>query len=195
MKHPIWVLPDKSRFLRQRTIKLKSMGQDAHLLRDDLFDTWETVAAYGIAAPQVGSSLRMFIWKGGAMEGPEVIVNPKIIRAQGELKDYDGCLSVPGIYGRTRRAALVELTGWDESGHSIRRTFQGFDARIIQHEVDHLEGVLFIDRIDDLNDLYVLEEEAQEDGETTSRQAALDDRLLAFVTRERRPIPGHALIW
>lgn len=195
MKRPIWTLPDRNTFLRQRTIKVKDISEEAKKVRDDLGDTWDTVAAYGIAAPQIGEPLRMFIWKGGQMTEPEVIINPKIIRAHGELKDYDGCLSVPGIYGRTRRAQRIEITAWDAEGHAIRRVYEDFDARIIQHEIDHLDGVLFIDRIDTLDELYVLAEGPEKDGEPTYTQEPLSDSLTEFVTRERRKIPGHALIW
>lgn len=129
------------------------------------------------------------------MERPEVIINPKIIRARGELTDYDGCLSVPGIYGETRRAAMVEITGWDVLGHPLRRTYEGFDARIVQHEIDHLEGVLFIDRVDDLNELYVLEEISTDTEEEHHEKRALSGPVMDIVTEARRPLPGHALTW
>ncbi|AEW05544.1 peptide deformylase [Sulfobacillus acidophilus DSM 10332] len=196
MKQKIWMLPDKSDFLRQRTTKLKTIGSQARQLAEDFFDTWDTVAAYGIAAPQIGSSLRSFIWKGKDMEAPEVIYNPKIIRAYGELKDYDGCLSVPGVYCPTRRAEVVELTGLDAEGRPIRRKYEGFDARIIQHEVDHLDGVLFIDRIDDLSEAYTLKEGPEdEEGDVTYIQVPDDEEIKAWVERFRRPLPGYALVW
>ena len=130
------------------------------------------------------------------MEEPEIIVNPKIIKARGELTDFDGCLSVPGIYGVTRRAAEIEITAWDQHGSPIRRSFEGFDARIIQHEVDHLEGVLFIDRLDSLDGLYTLES-VHEAGtrETYQEKRPLTPAVQDFIERMRRPIPGHALIW
>lgn len=190
------MLPDKSEFLRQRTHKAKQIGSSEEQLSMDFFDTWDTVAAYGIAAPQIGSPLRAFIWKGQSMEKPEVIFNPKIIRALGEIKDYDGCLSVPGFYCPTRRAEMVEITGLDASGKAIRRKYEGFDARILQHEIDHLEGVLFIDRLDDIQEGYTLQEgPPDEDGESTVVEAPVSPELTAFIERFRRPIPGHALIW
>ncbi len=196
MKQRIWMLPDKSEFLRQRTRKVKDVGAPQAQLTDDFFDTWETVAAYGIAAPQIGSPMRAFIWKGEGMEEPEVIFNPKIIRARGELKDYDGCLSVPGFYCPTRRAEMVELTGLNAQGEPIRRKYEGFDARILQHEIDHLEGVLFIDRIDDIQEGYTLKEgPPDEDGESTVMQVPVSPELESFIGRFRRPVPGHALIW
>ncbi|NMP23607.1 peptide deformylase [Sulfobacillus sp. DSM 109850] len=190
------MLPDKSEFLRQRTHKVKQVGEAQIQLVEDFFDTWETVAAYGIAAPQIGSPMRSFIWKGQEMEEPEVIFNPKIIRWRGELKDYDGCLSVPGFYCPTRRAEMIEITGLDAQGKSIRRKYEGFDARILQHEIDHLEGVLFIDRVDDVHEGYTLKEgPPNEEGEPTVVEAEVPPELASFIERFRRPIPGHALVW
>ncbi len=190
------MLPDKSEFLRKRTHKVKAVGEAQERLCDDFFDTWETVAAYGIAAPQIGSAMRAFIWKGQEMEEPEVIFNPKIIRWRGELKDYDGCLSVPGFYCPTRRAEMVEITGLDATGKSLRRKYEGFDARILQHEIDHLEGVLFIDRIDDVQEGYTLKEgPPNEEGEATVVESPVPPEIAAFIERMRRDVPGHALVW
>lgn len=193
----IWTITSRNDFLRQRTMKVKAISQEVAAVCRDLTDTWDTVAAYGIAGPQIGSRRRLFIWKSIKTEEPEIIINPKIIRARGEVKDYDGCLSVPGIYGPTRRAEYIELSGWDVDGHPFRRGFEGFDARIIQHEVDHLEGVLFIDRIDAVDELYVMEEipamKKQDEPEYEQRPLSAD--LQEFINNRRRPVPGHALMW
>ncbi len=197
MKQAIWVISTQNDFLRTRTTRVKNFSSDVHQLFSDLVDTWPTVAAYGIAAPQIGSPKRVFIWKGAEMDEPEIIVNPKIIRARGELKDYDGCLSVPGIYGPTRRAEYIELSGSDLQGHAWRRGFEGFDARIIQHEVDHLEGVLFIDRVDSLDELYTMQELLKEnkDKEAEYQKIPLNEDQQRFIEVRRRLLPGHALIW
>ncbi len=196
MQQAIWTITTQSDFLRQRTVKVKQMTHAVSVVARDLVDTWDTVAAHGIAAPQIGSGWRIFIWKGGEMSDTEIIVNPKIIKARGELADFDGCLSVPGVYGVTRRAAEIEITGWDRQGAPIRRTYEGFDARIIQHEVDHLEGVLFIDRLDTLDGLYTLEAVWEKGSEETFQEKRpLTDPVTHFIEAMRRPIPGHALKW
>lgn len=196
MKQRIWMLPDRNEFLRRRTRKIKSLGESESQLTEDFVDTWDTVSAYGIAAPQIGWNLRGFIWKGEAMEEPEVIYNPKIIRWAGEIKDYDGCLSVPGFYCPTRRAEMIEFTGLNALGEPIRRRYEGFDARILQHEIDHLEGVLFIDRIDAIEDGYSLAEgPPDEEGHPTVVHKEVSPELKAFIERFQRPIPGHALVW
>ena len=190
------MLPDRDRFLRQRTHKIKKVGPTEQQLTQDFFDTWDYVAAYGIAAPQIGSGLRSFVWKGEDMEKPEVIFNPKILRVRGEVKDYDGCLSVPGVYCPTIRAEMIELTGLTAEGQPLRRKYEGFDARILQHEIDHLDGVLFIDRITDLTDGYALKEgEPDENGDVHFEHVPLSDEMVVFVQRFQRPIPAHALVW
>ena len=196
MKQRIWMLPDRSAFLRQRTHKAKSIGAEEAVLVENFLDTWDTVSAYGIAAPQIGSAVRAFVWKGQEMDEPEVVFNPKIIRARGEVKDYDGCLSVPGFYCETRRAEMIELTGITPDGKSFRRKYEGFDARILQHEIDHLDGVLFIDRIDDAQEGYTLKEGPEdESGEPTVEHVPVTEELKTFIERFRRPVPGHALVW
>lgn len=196
LEQRIWMLPDRQIFLRQRTRKVKNIGAAETQLSEDFLDTWNTVSAYGIAAPQIGSGLRAFIWKAQEMEEPEVIFNPKILRALGAVKDYDGCLSVPGFYCPTRRAELIELTGLADDGRSIRRKYEGFDARILQHEIDHLEGVLFIDRIDDLDEGYtIMEGSSDEEGEVVVEHQPASEELRQFIVRYQRPIPGHALVW
>ncbi|CAB1129745.1 Peptide deformylase [Candidatus Hydrogenisulfobacillus filiaventi] len=199
MIQPIWTIPASSAFLRQRTTKVHSINQEVRQVAADLRDTWPTVSAYGIAAPQIGSRRRMFAYRHADREDepPIILINPKIIRARGELKDYDGCLSVPGIYGETRRAAEIEVLALNERGEPVRLTFEGFDARIIQHEVDHLEGVLFIDRVDDLDEFYTLEtQEAVPEGEEGRyRRVPLTPEQREFIARERRPLPAYALTW
>lgn len=198
MIRPIWTLPQNQKFLRLRAKKIHTFPGEAPRVIRDLRETWDTVAAYGIAAPQIGESFRIFVYRPHDDEQaqPIAIINPKILRAEGEIADYDGCLSVPGIYGTTRRAASIEITGWDTNGQKIRQHFEGFTARIIQHEIDHLEGVLFIDRIDDMDSLYSLEpaQDAQpDDAELEERPLAPEWRRL--VEQHRMPLPPHALTW
>jgi hypothetical protein len=87
------------------------------------------------------------------------LVNPVILEADQERRDFDGCLSFPGLFGETIRPHSLRLSGLDEQGQPFERTFEGFDAVVIHHEVDHLDGVLFIDRIERMQDLYRLEKD------------------------------------
>jgi peptide deformylase len=205
VKRPICMIPREAQLLRMRSPRCRSV-EEVRKTVTDLVDTWPTVAAHGIAAPQIGVSKRLFIYKpheSSEEEEPTVLLNPRVIKVSGELKDYDGCLSVPGIYGQTRRAERIEILALTVAGETVRLRFEGFTARIIQHEMDHLDGVLFIDRLDTLDDLYTLEEvagreeeHAEEDGETTAvRAVALTSEEREFIRSQQRPLPGLALRW
>lgn len=125
----------------------------------DLFDTMHALSGAGIAAPQIGVNQRVVIFGFERNERypeaplvPEtVLVNPTIEPVDDELVDgWEGCLSVPGMRGLVPRHARIRYTGFDASGGPIDRTVEGFHARVVQHEVDHLDGVLYPRRIRDL---------------------------------------------
>jgi peptide deformylase len=196
---PIYVIPRDSAVLRARSVRVRS-SREAAVVVQDLVDTWPTVAAHGIAAPQVGVNRRLFIYRPYEDDddvAPTALLNPKIIKASGELMDFDGCLSVPHLYGQTRRAERIVISAETADGTAVRLKFEGFTARIVQHEIDHLEGVLFIDRLDTVDDLYTVAEEPPEEegGETRLVRVPLTAEQRALILREQRPIPGHALQW
>lgn len=106
----------------------------------------------GLAATQVNLPLRVFVFnpKGNPDEGPEsVFINPVVSRPRSNEEAEEGCLSLPGIYGNVIRAKTVRVNAFDISGREINQDFSGYEARIIQHETDHLNGTLFIDRMKD----------------------------------------------
>lgn len=124
---------------------------------DDLIRTCDKSAGVGIASPQVGVSQRLFIlwsragkrYKNVPKLGPIAIINPKIIATSKKMVDgYEGCLSLPHIRGVVRRFESVDVSFTTREGENVRVTFEGFPARIFQHEFDHLNGVMFIDRVD-----------------------------------------------
>lgn len=101
----------------------------------------------GLAAPQIGVSARLLIYDTG--EGLRVLINPKIVSAKGEqLEPLEGCLSIPGLQGQVRRALEIRVKGFDQRGKPVSRRVTEMEARVIQHEIDHLDGILFIDRAD-----------------------------------------------
>ena len=89
---------------------------------------------------------------------PVALINPEIIEASDERRDFDGCLSFPGLFGETTRPHHVRITGLDEDGKPFDRIYEGFNAVVVHHELDHLDGVLFIDRIENPQDLYTIRE-------------------------------------
>ncbi len=114
----------------------------------------------GIAAPQVGRSLRIAIVDVSvkpniAHHGRLVLINPEILHAEGSVVGREGCLSVPDYTGNVMRAGRVEVTALDEYGSEMIYAFEGFEARAVQHEIDHLNGLLFLDRlVSRRNDLF-----------------------------------------
>lgn len=135
-------------------------------LMDEMAVTMEQYLGVGIAAPQVGQGLSIFLMglaKGSNRheEGIElsVVVNPKIRFIGSEKEtDWEGCLSVPGLRGRVSRYKKLELSGLDHNGKSFTRRFEGFPARVVQHEADHLMGKVYLDRMTDLTSLAFTDE-------------------------------------
>jgi peptide deformylase len=141
--------------LRQVAEPVKRFDDQLQTLIDDMFETMRSAPGVGLAAPQVGESVRLFVaeWPEDA-EDPEslkayAIVNPVIVRKLGEEEEAEeGCLSVPGFVGDVWRAPEIVVKGKDRHGKKLRLKVDGWLARIFQHEIDHLDGVLFIDRVE-----------------------------------------------
>ena len=128
----------------------------------DMFDTMYQANGAGLAAPQIGVNLRIVIYEVSSNPRyPEVetvprtiLINPVIEPLGKEMEtDWEGCLSVPGLRGRVPRYHSVHYQGLDESGQSVDRRVNGFHARVVQHECDHLDGILYPMRMDDLSQL------------------------------------------
>lgn len=112
----------------------------------DMVETMKLEDGVGIAAPQVGVNERVIIVETGA--GPEAFVNPVITkRSFTKVDSEEGCLSVPGVYGIVRRHKGVRVEAYDTDGKKVEMDVKGFPAIIFQHEIDHLDGVLFVDRV------------------------------------------------
>ena len=124
-------------------------GVDEQKVFDDMIETMYQADGVGIAAPQVGISKRILIASPTMTPGEEyVIANPEIVKSQGRQLGLEGCLSLPGISGEIPRAKIICFRGQNRDGNPIEMTVKDFFARIIQHEIDHLNGVLLIDRLD-----------------------------------------------
>ena len=133
---------------------------ELHALIRDMEDTMEAMNGAGIAAPQIGVSLRVVIFGVGpnprypdAEEVPyTVLVNPELTPLDEEMEEgWEGCLSVPGMRGVVPRYSRLRYTGFDQYGNPIDRTVSGFHARVVQHECDHLDGILYPMRIRDFS--------------------------------------------
>src|SRR5579872_7307096 len=145
--------------LRQVAAPVTRFDQSLRELIADMDDTMRSLNGAGIAAPQIGVSLRVVIFE--VAENPRyphvspvpytVLVNPQITPIGEELEEgWEGCLSVPGMRGLVPRFQRLRYRGVDENGTPIDRTVEGFHARVVQHEVDHLDGILYPQRVRDL---------------------------------------------
>jgi len=131
--------------LRQKTVSVTEFDPSVGLLAQQMITAMLEGRGIGLAAPQVGSSLSLFIAQeeGGK---PLIFVNPEIIGTSLETVSYEeGCLSIPGMYAEVVRPEAVVIQAYNEKGRPFKRECDGMLARIVQHELDHLKGVLFID--------------------------------------------------
>jgi len=165
MGHP--VLRAKARPLEAAEIRSSRIQQ----LIDDMFETMKEYQGVGLAAPQVHESVRLFvagITRGTEEEGEDEdgedvplmeLINPEIaVVGRETVEDWEGCLSIPDIRGRVRRAQKIVVRAYDRTGKRIEVRATGFTARVIQHETDHLDGVLFFDRMKEFGSLTFLDE-------------------------------------
>jgi peptide deformylase len=141
------VYPDP--ILKLKAEPLTDFGPKEQKLFDDMIETMHVEDGVGIAAPQIGVSKRIFIACPTVKKGEEyVMVNPEILESSGREIGAEGCLSVPGVTGEVARAKKIKLRYQDRNGKSHTVDLKDFFARICQHEMDHLDGILLIDRLD-----------------------------------------------
>ena len=140
MVRKIRIFPDY--ILRERAEDVEKFERLQNLI-EDMWETMYTCQGIGLAAPQIGVGKRVFIVD--VDKKNLVVVNPRIICKEGEESMEEGCLSLPEVYLPIPRARYIEIEGWDEKGKRIKVKAEGLLARVIQHEFDHLEGVLIID--------------------------------------------------
>jgi len=141
--------------LRQKSRRVEKWDDDLQRLIQDMMDTLDAVPGLGLAAVQVGAPVSLFIYDADlSSESPvknySVFINPEIIYEEGEVKGEEGCLSVPDYREFVVRAEIVKVKGYDRDGKGIEITAEGLLARVFQHEIDHTNGVLFIDRLSSL---------------------------------------------
>ena len=158
------IITAENPILRQKGKKVHRFDASIQKLIDEMFETMHVAHGAGLAAPQIALSLRIFV---AEFEDHKVaMVNPEIIKAEGEEIGTEACLSIPGYAGdNIRRAAKVVVRGQDARGKTIKVHAEGWFARILQHEIDHLDGILFLDRLDRPEDLREVREEEWEAAE------------------------------
>jgi peptide deformylase len=162
MGHP--VLRARARAIDPAEIRTPAIQR----LIDDMFDTMREYQGVGLAAPQVHESLRLFVAGFAADEDDHddrarvplmALINPEITPVDNEtVEDWEGCLSIPDIRGRVPRSRQIVVRAYDRQGKRVELRASGFTARVIQHETDHLDGVLFFDRMRSFESLTFLDE-------------------------------------
>jgi len=141
---PIVTHPDP--VLRQKAQPIKKITKKVKKLAPNMLETMYAAEGVGLAGPQVGVGKRIIVIDIG--DGPLVLINPQILNKSGQARDVEGCLSIPGRNAYVTRAAKVRVTGLDLDGRRVELEGEGYLARAFQHEIDHLDGVLFIDYLD-----------------------------------------------
>jgi peptide deformylase len=147
---PIRVIGDK--ILRKKAAEITENSEELQEYIRNLIFTMYEEDGVGLAAPQTGKSLRIFVvdpywYREGHEKNPRVLINPEFKEFSGEEIDDEGCLSVPGIYAKVPRAERVIIEALNEKFEKVRYEAEGFFARNLQHEYDHLDGILFVDKV------------------------------------------------
>ena len=134
--------------LRRRARPVDAVTRETRALVNDMIDTMYDEVGIGLAAPQVGISLRLMVVGDEEGRGAQALVNPAITAQGGKVTAEEGCLSLPGVFAPVTRAEWVTLDAQDLDGQPVSITARGLRARVFQPEIDHLDGVLFIDRLE-----------------------------------------------
>jgi len=147
--------------LKQKSKRVRIIDKSVQRLIGNMLETMHAASGVGLAAPQIGTPLRVIVI-GIPGEEDIALINPKIVRRTGERLINEGCLSIPGYIGQIKRSVSVTAKGRDQNGKEIRIKADGLLAQALEHEIDHLNGVLYIDYLESMDKLRKIEpEEAQ----------------------------------
>lgn len=144
-ERPVVKIPDP--VLRSVAAEVAKLTKKQSLLIDDMIRIMKLANGVGLAAPQVGILQRVIVIATEGMK-PTAMINPRVVKAEGEYVGQEGCLSIPGLYGDVTRPEYVEIEALDRRGREVVFELEGMPAKAAQHEIDHLDGVLFVDKVD-----------------------------------------------
>ena len=153
---PIRVVPDP--VLRQKSKRVRVIDSSVKRLIGNMIETMHSTGGVGLAAPQLGTPWRVIVI---GLPGEEAIalINPAVVRRTGERVVNEGCLSIPGYVGQIKRAESVKVKGRDQNGKEIRIKANELLAQAMEHEIDHINGVLYIDHLESMDELRKIEPE------------------------------------
>ena len=169
MKKNLITIPDK--ILRMKSKRIGFVDDSIKNLANDMVETtldWDHDSEFGaaLAAIQVGEPIRLTVIRNSFENGEDktftTLLNPEIVKSSPEMvSDIEGCLSVTGIYGRVKRHLKIKVKAQDLEGNDIRLSLEGFPARVLQHEIDHMHGIIFLDHIKDSKNLFSIDKDGQ----------------------------------
>ncbi|MCJ7514419.1 MAG: peptide deformylase [Dehalococcoidia bacterium] len=157
----IRIVPDP--VLRQKAKKVSKIDKSIQQVIDDMIETLRSASGVGLAANQIGVPLKIAVIE---IPGEEVIilVNPEVIKKEGERAVGEACLSIPGYHGEIKRSVRIKVKARDRQGRNIRIKGEELLAQALEHEIDHLNGILYIDRVEEPDKLQKLESEPGQEG-------------------------------
>ena len=171
--------PQQLKTLRSKSRRVQRVTPKLVAFAEQMLETMRNASGVGLAAPQVGVLQRFFV-----AELPEdeendlpaetyILFNPEIVKGRGEQIGYEGCLSIPGYIGEVARRDQITVKGLDGRGEPVRLKAEGYLARVFQHEIDHLDGILYTDRMTDPDTFQPVEEGQEEAAELAAAEGAV----------------------
>lgn len=161
--------------LRQRAKKVTNIDRSIQKLIDDMIETLDEASGAGLAAPQVGHSIQVIV-----IDAPDddeehfVLINPEVVKRKGERVVQEGCLSLPGYRGDVKRSETVTVKGRDREGRELRIKAQDLLAQALEHEIDHLNGILYTDYLESMDKLYKVEPKQEPSDEPAEAGEAVE---------------------
>ena len=152
----------RDKILRGKAKRVGRIDDSTRRLIDDMIETMREAPGVGLAAPQIGVPLRVIVVE--YEDELFTVINPEIVKSSGQVEDEEGCLSAPSWQGPVTRATTVLVKGRDRNGKEVRIKAEGWLARIFQHEVDHLDGVLFLDKVHDRSKIHWVDADEEDQG-------------------------------
>ena len=180
--------------LRKKAAAVDRLTPADKKLISDMFETMEDADGAGLAAPQVGVSKRIFVFRVG--DEHHALINPKIVKRTGEVKNDEGCLSIPGVQAEVKRAKRVTVTGRDQNNKPVEWTLEdseetGRAATCIQHETDHLDGIMYLERAVADSIVWLIEGYDDEGEETILLRRTTRDKIMDAYKSKRLPEDLH----
>ncbi|RJO63183.1 MAG: peptide deformylase [Dehalococcoidia bacterium] len=178
--------------LRRKTRRVLKIDKSVIELVEDMMDTLEKSDGAGLAAPQIGVSLRVAVlWM--PEEEPFAIINPEVVKRIGEREVEEGCLSLPGYQGKIKRSVSVTIKCLDIEGKPLRIRAKELLAQALEHEIDHLNGVLYIDHLESPDKLYKIEPKtAEQAGGETPKEGLVIGSPAPPASEDKPPVPESA---